>query len=343
MTVKHTVYLNTRDGQSVSFQCGEDEDLVSAAAKAAITLPSTCRSGTCGTCSGTCSKGDYALSSHSDAALSAEQAEAGGILMCRTHPKGDLVVEVPTDLAHIMAGPAPELECTVVAIEDLGGQVMRLEIKALEGGASFEPGQYMELIIPGSPTSRAYSLSNAPNWDGTFEFLIRLQPNGKFSTWLKDVAKIGDKIHARGPQGSFVLQAGSLNPRRFVAGGTGLAPMLSMLRQMAAFGEMNDAHLYLGVNTEDDLFGQAQLDELKALLPNLRIDICVWKAKNGWQGFTGTPADALKRDLKNDLVKGLQPETYLCGPPGLVDATERAVTEMGVAMSSIFSEKFLPS
>jgi len=343
MTVQHTVRLNTRDGQSILFACGEDENLIEAAARADITLPSTCLSGNCGTCSGTCSKGKYELGKHSEDALSPEAAKEGGILMCCTHPKGDLEVDVPADLAHITAGPVPELECEVTALEDLGGQVVRLELKALSGGATFEPGQYMELVIPGTTTSRAYSLSNAPNWDGTLEFLIRLQPDGKFSTWLKDTASVGDHIHARGPQGSFVLQAGSLNPRRFVAGGTGLAPMLSMLRQMAAFGEMNDAHLYLGVNTEDDLFGQTQLDDLKTLLPNLRIDVCVWKASGGWTGFSGTPADALKRDLAADMAQGLDPETYLCGPPGLVDATEHAATDLGLPLANIYSEKFLPS
>ena len=343
MAAHHTVRLSTRDGQSISFSCAEDENLIDAAAKADITLPSTCRSGACGTCSGTCSKGDYKLGDHSADALRAEHAAEGGILMCCTYPKSDLDISVPADLAHITAGPVPELECEVTALDDLGGHVIRLELKALGGGATFEPGQYMELIIPGTQTSRAYSLSNAPNWDGTLEFLIRLQPNGKFSTWLKDAAKVGDTVHARGPQGSFVLQAGSLNPRRFIAGGTGLAPMLSMLRQMAAFGELNDAHLCLGVNTEEELFGQAQIDELKDLLPNLRIDICVWKPSDDWHGFSGTPVDVLNRDLGGDMATGMHPEIYLCGPPGLVDATKHTALDKGIPLSNIFSEKFLPS
>ena len=343
MTKQHTVHLSTRDGQSISFSCGEDENLIEAAKKSDITLPSTCLSGACGTCSGICSKGDYEMGEYTPEALRPEHAEEGGILMCCTHPKSDIDVKISSDLAHITAGPVPELACEVTALEDLGGQVVLLVLKALDGAATFEPGQFMELTIPGTTTSRAYSLSNAPNWDGTLEFLIRLQPAGKFSTWLKDVAKVGDTIQTRGPQGSFVLQSGTLNPRRFIAGGTGLAPMLSMLRQMAAFGETNDAHLCLGVNTEEELFGQAQIDELKALLPNLRIDICVWKATDDWTGFSGTPVDVLNRDLDGDMAKGMAPEIYLCGPPGLVDATKQAAQDKGVALSSIFSEKFLPS
>lgn len=343
MSVQHTVQIITRDGQSVSFECDQDVDLLSGAEQAGITLPSSCRSGACGACTGHCASGTFERGEHADSALNQDAADAGFILACRTFARSDMTIEVAADLAHITRGPAPHYSCEVIAIEDLGGQVMRLEIKCLDGAVTFEPGQFMELFIPDTQTSRAYSLSNAPNWDGTLEFIIRLQPNGQFSTWLQERARVGDRIETRGPQGSLVLNAGSLNPRRFVAGGTGLAPMLSMLRQMAAFGEMNDAHLYLGVNTEDELFGQAQRDELCAALPNLRIDLCVWKPGANWNGFSGTPVDALKRDLVIDLKQGLTPEIYLCGPPGLVDATEAMATHEGVPRSVIYSEKFLPS
>ena len=119
--------------------------------------------------------------------------------------------------------------------------------------------------------------------------------------------------------------------------------MLSMLRQMAALGEMNDAHLYLGVNSEQDLFGQVQLDELRAILPHVQINICVWQASDSWQGCNGTPVDALKRDLDGDAQNGMTPEIYLCGPPGLVDAVEALVSEKGIPADCVFSEKFLPS
>ena len=343
MSAQHTVEIITRDNQSISFESLESDSLLEAAEKAGITLPSSCRNGACGACSCKTTDGEFERGEYAEHALSADAATEGFVLSCRTYARSDLKLEVPADLAHITAGPIAEQVCEITEIEDLGGQVMRLNLKAMGGAVQFEPGQFMELFIPGTDTSRAYSMSNAPNWAGELEFLIRLQPNGKFSTWLKDSAEVGKRVITRGPQGSLVLQAGGLNPRRFVAGGTGLAPMLSMLRHMAALGEMNDAHLYLGVNTEDDLFGHDQLDELRATMPNLRIDVCVWKASDTWDGFAGTPVDALHKDLDLDLQKGLTPEIYLCGPPGLVDATEKMATDLGVPISAIYSEKFLPS
>ncbi len=347
MTDLHSIRLITQDEKELNFECATDENLIAAAARAGITLPAVCCEGNCGACHGHCRDGDYELKSHSVGSLSREDEEHGGILMCRTYPRGPLTVEVPSDLDHITSGPAPSPLCEVLAIDDMGGNVRRLLLKVLpdENGtvnSTFEPGQFMELEIPGSDIRRAYSISNAPNWAGELEFMIRLQPQGKFSTWLEDNAQVGDTLRARGPEGSFVLHEGGLAPRRFVAGGTGVAPMLSMLRQMAEFQETHDSHLYFGVTTEDDIFAMAEIEELKEALPNLSVDICVWKAGPDWKGFSGSPVDALKADLANDLAKGLKPEVYLCGPSGLVDATQTVAEELGLPHENIFSERFLP-
>jgi methane monooxygenase component C len=345
MSKTHAIRLLTHDHKEITFACGEDEHLVEAAAKAAITLSSYCLEGNCGACHGTCKSGDYELKSHRD---EARPQVDGGILMCRTFPKGDMVVEVPSDLAHISLGPIAERTGEVVAVEDIGGAVCRLVLRVLPDdngdlGPQFEPGQFMELEIPGTTVRRAYSLANAPNWEGRLEFLIRIQPHGEFSKWLDHDAKPGDTLAIKGPEGSFVIQTGSLNPRRFVAGGTGVAPMLSMLRQMAEFQDGNESRLYFGVNTEDDLFGLDQLEALKSALPNLTVIVCVWKPKTAWSGFTGSPVDAFAEDLKADMDKGLRPEVYLCGPPGLVDATEQVATENGLNPDKVFCERFLPA
>ncbi|MBL4692214.1 MAG: oxidoreductase, partial [Magnetovibrio sp.] len=195
----------------------------------------------------------------------------------------------------------------------------------------------------GTDIRRAYSLANAPNWEGILEFLIRIQPNGKFSTWLDQKATVGGTVRIKGPEGTFVIQNGTLNARRFVAGGTGIAPMLSMLRQMAEFQENNESRLYFGVNTEDDLFCLDEIETLKAAMPNLSVIVCVWKPGPNWQGFTGSPVDAFATDLTVDIAKGQKPEVYLCGPPGLVDATEDSARTIGLPSQNLFCERFLPA
>ncbi|MDX8378248.1 MAG: FAD-binding oxidoreductase [Mariprofundales bacterium] len=348
MSSIYSITIKTKDGGTVDFPCADNETIIDAASKYSVHLPSACRSGNCGACHGVCSSGSCEHKAYSIGALSKQESERHGILMCRAMPCSDMTIAVDADLAHISAGEVPEPLCTISSIENVGGGVRRLILQVIADDAGsmqvdFEAGQYMQLNIPDTKINRAYSIANAPNWAGTLEFLIRLQPQGKFSTWLENKAQVGDQIKTIGPDGSFLLKSGGIAPRRFVAGGTGIAPMLSMLRQMVELQETHESHLYFGVTHQEELFCLDVIDELKALLPNLSVDVCVWKPESStWQGFTGSPVDAFKRDLIIDLDKGIIPEVYLCGPPGLVDATKATAAACGLEEKNIFSEKFLP-
>ncbi|MBJ19377.1 MAG: 2Fe-2S iron-sulfur cluster binding domain-containing protein [bacterium] len=346
MPETHTIILVSQDGKEESFECAEDAAVLSAAEAAEITIPAGCRKGMCGSCRGRCSQGNYELRSFSEDILSESDRERDEVLLCQTFPKGPLTIEVPVDHAQLVAGPIPEFSCELLSNEELGGSVRRLRLKALpdETGSintAFEPGQFLELQIPGTETQRAYSLANAPNWSGDMEFLIRLQPDGLFSSWLDKEARPGDTLRACGPQGDFTIKEGSLAPRRFVAGGTGVAPMFSMLRQMSESQETQDARLYFGLNTEEEIFAKSELDELEASLSNLSVQICIWTPGPDWQGFTGSPVDALKIDLVDDLAKGTQPEVYLCGPPGMVNAALAMIEDVGLPAENVFSERFV--
>ncbi|WAK02276.1 aromatic/alkene monooxygenase hydroxylase FAD-binding subunit MmoC [Methylobacter sp. YRD-M1] len=341
----HTIELTTRDGEQLRFNCDDDRNLLEAAADARIVLPSQCRQGSCGACYADVTRGDYSLGEHNPAALSAGAAERGGILLCRTFPLSDLSIALPFDHDLILRGEIRRREAAVAGIEPVGENTVRLTLLLApdEDGASvaeFEPGQFMELEVPEQGIRRAYSLSNTGNWEGRLEFLIRLQPGGLFSTWLREQAHAGKTLTVHGPQGAFVLCENGFRPRWFVAGGTGLAPMLSMLRRMAAFQEPHPVRLYFGVNRTEELFCLAELEALKAELPQLQVTLCVWKPNQDWQGFCGTPADALAQDLSS---LNIRPDIYLCGPPALIDAAEAAARAHGVPGEQVFSEKFLPA
>lgn len=338
----YPIELTTRDGEHIRFDCAEDQNLIDAAAAVNIILPAQCKQGGCGACHAHATAGDYLLGEHSPEALPKDGGH-GSLLMCRTYPRSALSIAAPFDHNRIQFQAIPSREAEIAELADIGENTVRLVLQLLPDAddsraALFEPGQFMELEIPGSGLKRAYSLANNGNWEGRLEFLIRLQPNGRFSGYLKQ-AKTGDRLTVRGPQGAFGLQETGLRPRWFVAGGTGLAPMLSMLRRMAEWQEPHAARLYFGVNREAELFALDALDELKAALPQLVVEVCVWKPEGDWQGFAGTPVDALRRDL---AAAQTQPDIYLCGPPILIDLAEAAAQELGVAESQIFSERFLP-
>jgi len=339
----YAVELNTLDGQTLNLACAPHQTLLEAAGLAKLLLPAQCRQGSCGACHAQVLSGDYVLGEHSPAALPA--GVAGGILLCRTTACSDLRVALPYERSRIGSGEIPRREAEVIELEHDGAHTVRLALRLLLDAdgvavAEFEPGQFAELEVPGLDLKRAYSLANTGNWDGRLEFLIRLQPQGRFSTWLREGAQVGTRLTVWGPQGAFGLRENGLRPRWFVAGGTGLAPLLSMLRRMAEFQEPHETRLYLGVTHAAELFGQAQLDALQAELPGLKITRCVWKAESGWAGFHGTAVDALRQDLAGQTG---WPDIYLCGPPGMIDATEAAALALGVPADQVISERFTPA
>lgn len=338
-----TIRLTTRDNQELQFDCEAEQTLIDAADAAQITLPSQCRQGSCGACHASVSIGDYHLGEHNADALPAESSNA--ILMCRTIPRSDLHIELPYDHNKILFSEVPCRSAEIIAIDEIAENTMclqmRLDVDADgSSAAQFESGQFMELEIPGTDIRRAYSLANTSNWEGLLEFLIRLQPKGCFSTFLKEQARVGQKITVRGALGAFGIDPNSLRERWFVAGGTGLAPILSMLRRMAEFQEMQEARLFFGVNTENELFAKEELEQLRTELPQLKIDVCVWRPQGAWSGFVGTPADAVTAALAEAPSP---PDMYLCGPPPMINAVEKAATAFGVPADQIFSERFLPA
>ncbi len=339
---EHQITVTTRDGHKISFGCGDDCDVVSAAEQVNIKLPSLCRDGACGACLGHCDSGEYALGRISDATLSAEAVAKGDVLLCRTYPKQDLHISAPYDYAHVRFGGQEMRQATISGLEKIAERTVRLKLNLLEDEAGkaveFEPGQCMELEIPGTDIRRAYSLANTGNWHGEMEFLIRIQPEGKFSSYLDQQAEVGHVLNVYGPNGAFGLQADSFSPAIFIAGGTGLAPFLSILRRMAEWGEDRPIHILFGVNQESELFCLDELKKLQQQLPSLTVSLCVWRPGDHWaDGFHGTPADALRQYLSD---KPDDYDAYLCGPPLLVSAATEVAISLGIDKQKIYSEKF---
>lgn len=346
MTI-HTITLTTRDHAQVCFQSNSEQDLIAAADQQGIVLPSLCRKGGCGACLCTVEKGDYHLGDYNPAALSDEARQRGETLLCQTYADSDLFVRAPYDKERIRYAVVKGRAAEIVSISPVAERTVRLLLRIVPDvntgqAAEFEAGQYMSLSIPGSGLSRPYSLANVSNWSGELEFFIRLHPEGEFSYYLDHSAKVGDHLEVQGPFGDFVLQAQSPRPRWFIGGGTGVAPLLSMLRRMAEFQESQPVHLYFGVNQASELFGLAEFEQLKQSLPLLKVTLCVWRAEGDWSGFHGTPVDALQHDFRQNSGMTI-PDFYLCGPPALIQATTEALNHLGVPEQQIFSEKFLPS
>lgn len=345
MAATHKIKVTTEDGEQVSFDCKSDEDVITAAVRQSIYLMSSCREGGCATCKSYCAEGDYQLVGCSVQALPPDEEEDGQVLLCRCFPESDLELEVPYTYSRISFAPEEQrFTAEVVSAEPISVNAVRLRLKKCgsngERKVRFEPGQYFDLQIPGTELSRAFSPANTPNDDGDLEFLIRLLPDGRFSNYLKTGVQVGQQVAVKGPLGVFGLKENGFRPRYFIAGGTGLAPILSMVRHMHHWKEPQETRIYFGVNTVEEVFLLDELKALEAAMPTLTLRLCVWRPDAAWAGERGNAIEILRRDLQAQPAK---PDMYLCGPPGMVDAAHQVCSEFGIPEGQIYLEKFLPS
>ena len=338
---EHQISLTTSDGQQLNFTCDSEMDIVTAAERIGTVLPSVCRGGCCGLCYAHCLTGEYRLGSVNASVLSAEAIAKRDVLLCKTFPQSNLQINAPFAYNQIDFGIKKARTAIITALKTIAERTVQLTLHwqdlDLNAAVEFKPGQYVELTIPDTDIRRAYSMSNTSNWQGELEFLIRLQANGQFSSYLRDSAKLGDQLLVTAPKGQFGFHGERLTTAIFIAGGTGIAPFLSILREMAEFDENRPVLLFFGVNNDAESFLQQELADLQNQLPDLQVTLCVWQVSENSLAFHGTPADALKLHLENHPGDY---DIYLCGPPLLVDAINKIAIAAGINEQQIFVEKF---
>lgn len=251
------IALNFEDGVTRFIQCNAGEKVLDAAYRQKVNLPMDCSDGVCGTCKCHCASGEYDLGEdYLDEALSDDEAQARQVLTCQMVPTSDCVIDVPVAAA----------QCKT-ALTNTGAQVRQVNllsdtaielVVALDEPLAFLPGQYVNIQVPGTLHVRAYSFSSLP---GSLEgrFLIRNVPGGMMSQWLTQRARPGDRLTLSGPMGSFYLRHGE-RPLLMLAGGTGLAPLLSMLHTLQTQGSQRPVMLLYGVTRDCDLVKTDALD-----------------------------------------------------------------------------------
>lgn len=327
------VALTFEDGVTRFVTAQEDQTVAEASYRARINIPVDCLDGACGTCKAFCESGDYDPGYYIEDALSEDEAAQGYCLPCQMRPKSDLVIQIPStsEVAKTVAGT---FQATVVDIRKYSHNVIGFTIEVDDRDKlSYLPGQYVNIDVPGTDATRSYSFSTAPD-EARLSFLVKITPGGAMSTWLAERAKVGDRLTMHGPNGSFFLREGT-TPLLLLAGGTGLAPILAMLRKSAKAGSTRPMHLIYGVNTDDEAVERDTLDQLQAELPNFTWDYCVAdpQAKAEKKGYV-----TAHMDPKN-LYEG-NVSVYLCGPPPMVEAVRKHFQETGLEPEGFFYEKF---
>ncbi|QCP54201.1 2Fe-2S iron-sulfur cluster binding domain-containing protein [Trinickia violacea] len=336
--MEHSIALQFEDGVTRFISCRENETLADAAYRHQINIPLDCRDGACGTCRNYCESGRYDLpeSSYIEDALTADEAAQGHILACQTRPRSDCVIRVPASSAACKTGVSRH-GGTLASVEPLTESTIHFSIDVDEPGKlGFLPGQYVNVEIPGSELTRSYSFSSPPG-ASRVSFVVRNVPNGRMSQYLAEHAKPGEKIGFSGPYGSFYLREPA-RPMLFLAGGTGIAPFLSMLDVLAANEGTQPVRMVYGVTNDVDLVSVEQLDDAVCKIRHFVYRTCVADAASAHprKGYvTG--------HVEPEWLNGGDVDIYLCGPVAMVEAVQGWLRETGVTPANFYYEKFSAS
>lgn len=300
--------------------------VLDAALDAGVPFPHGCMSGECGQCKCQLLAGQVERLSASPDALSAADVVAGRFLACRSRARGDV------SLRWLAATPA-------VAVQKLDARVSRVELTAHDvlvlrlrpaRPLPFVPGQFARLSFAGLP-ARSYSMAGQPT-DAELEFHVRVLPQGRVSAQLAQRLKPGDRVHVEGPFGDAHWRDAGDAPLVLLAGGTGLAPMLSVLGAALAAGHApGRIHLYHGVREARDLYAGARL-----------------RQQADAQGFRFCPLLAADdelphRALARDFASLADAHVYVAGPPPMVDAVREAALARGADPARVYADAFHPA
>ncbi|MCM2346082.1 benzoate 1,2-dioxygenase electron transfer component BenC [Acidovorax soli] len=331
----YRIALNFEDGVTRFITCDAQEKVLDAAFRQRINLPMDCSDGVCGTCKCRAESGTYDLGDdYIEDALTAEEAGQRLVLTCQMVPRSDCVIAVPVPSTTCKTGTA-KFSGTVAGVERYSDSAYELALEVPEDAPAFLPGQYVNIGVPGSGQHRSYSFSSATG-ASRMTFLIKQVPEGLMSSWLTS-AQAGSKLEMTGPLGSFYLRPVT-RPLLFLAGGTGLAPFLSMLETLAQQGCIQPIHMLYGVTRDQDLVMVDRLEGYARRIPGFTFGTCVADASTSHphQGYvTDHMAPAALHDGNVDV--------YLCGPPPMVDAVQRHFKAAGIAPASFHYEKFTPT
>jgi benzoate/toluate 1,2-dioxygenase reductase component len=331
----YNIALNFEDGVTRFVACKPGEKVLDAAFRAKINLPMDCSDGVCGTCKCRAESGSYDLGDeYIEDALSEDEKDSGLVLTCQMVPQSDCVIAVPASSTACKTEQS-KFAATVSRVEPHNDAAVVLELDVDSAAPVFLAGQYVNIDVPGSGQHRSYSFSSSPG-QSKISFLIKRIPGGVMSTWLES-AQPGNKVELIGPLGSFYLRAVE-RPLLFLAGGTGLAPFLSMLEVLARADSQQKVHLIYGVTRDLDLVQVDAIEAYVAKLPNFTYATVVADADSahpakGWV-TQHMPAEALN---DGDV------DVYLCGPPPMVDAVRKYFDDNGVRPNSFHYEKFTPN
>jgi benzoate/toluate 1,2-dioxygenase reductase subunit len=333
--MSYSVALTFEDDVTRFIRCNEDETVLDAAYRHKINLPMDCSDGVCGTCKGSCTSGAYDLGEeYIEEALSDDEKNKSIVLTCQMVPQSDCVISIPTDSSVCKTG-AQNFQGSVETVNILSSTAVEINL-SLSEDVHFLSGQYVNIGVPETTESRAYSFTSVPG-SKQASFLIKNVPGGLMSAWLTEQAKKGDVLNLTGPLGVFYLRKVE-RPVLMLAGGTGLAPFLSMLQVLQENASDHPVHLVYGVTHYEDLVCVDELSAYAQAMPNFTFKtvVCSAESNHPLQGY-------VTDHMQDAPINNGDVDIYLCGPPPMVDAVMGYLDKQQIKPNAFHYERFTPN
>lgn len=337
-------YSVSIDGAAVAVDAEPGDTILDALLMAGVGFAYSCQAGNCGTCRCELVSGDVLELEYSEHALAAADRARGIVLACRTQVWSDTVIRRLDD-EEFEVHPSRVLRCQVIALDRLTHDIWRLRLDVRSGGPfTFSAGQYASVEFPFAPGQpRDYSMANRPD-EPVIEFHIREMPGGSVSAGLGGGLHAGDVVRVSGPFGSSHLRAKHAGPVVAIAGGSGLAPVRSIVATLRHLGLANPVHVYLGARAERDVYGE---DELRTWVDGhlassghvvLSDPDADAGAHSGARRY-GMVTEAVAADFER--MDGFK--AYLAGPPAMVEAATALLLSKGIPLRDIHADAFHPA
>ncbi|CAN5916019.1 2Fe-2S iron-sulfur cluster-binding protein [soil metagenome] len=306
--------------------------ILEAALDAGIAYPFGCQSGNCGACKSRLVAGEVVMEGYSDFALSEDEKARGLVLACRSVPRRDSEIAWLEE-DDLIFHARRRLACRVVGIDDATHDIKRVRLQVADGGPfDFSAGQFASMTFEGCPP-RDYSMANRPG-DPVLEFHVRLTASGATSEHVSRRLGIGDPVRVEGPFGPSYLREHHRGPIIAIAGGSGMAPIKSIVERALHKALPQDIHFYFGVRSARDLYLHDHFTRLAETHRNLHF-IPVLSDGEG-PGRHGQVHEAVATDFADfDGCKA-----YLAGPPAMVEAAMRLFEQRGLRRSDIHADAF---
>jgi CDP-4-dehydro-6-deoxyglucose reductase len=321
-----------------TFGVREGESILTAALRHGVMLPYSCKNGTCGSCKGVVESGEVHYPFHPPLALERSDIADGFALMCQAEPVEDLVINVREIEAvrdiQVRLLPARVIEKTLLA-----EKVIRLRLKLPKAQRlQFLAGQYVDVLLAGGKR-RAFSIASCPSLEDEIELHIRHVEGGDFTGFVFDKLKERDILRLEGPLGNFFVRNDQPErPMIMLGGGTGFAPLKSMIENLIEQGDGREIHLYWGARTREELY----LDELPARWArdhkhiHFRRAILDPNSSPAVNGFTGFVHEAVVADFPDLSAYDI----YMSGPPAMIDTARQAFIRCGIDELRLFYDSF---